>query len=1333
MSDNNIKKSDPHCRLINNREMFCDFDAATIWGGPHIHAILCIDPVMLDNQLPSLMLFLSQLIDGAKGEGKLLDISIHIKGKDTPIKLLNIHEGDGEPEGTIDDLLSYLFEASLGIVGGTILEGKKNAFSLKDLAELDRYEASVQYPRGEENIHEIVFVFEPEKFGFTEVPENRDLVGVTFRSDRAAYPYEFTKVKSGPETEALVNGFKPVTPCTMQGEYAYLFGQYYEENGLPILKRLFEAPNLRLPFVFKHSLSEFIRHKGVVHDASLCSAEDALKTAISAYFWYDYNEVDPFGFFLHIRPSPVLQSLMLFVDGENGHPETAEISALTSGYYEMLVELAERGDEKAGDKKAAAFFIHSVLTLYYDYAYQRAANNDRQSKIPTPEVTFAEYLKRLNALPSDFIEAFVGITTSPELLAKGKDSLRYMIAHNEGRPEFKQMFDQFIIKALMTMADNFKSLSDDEKAKEVKRVLSWCSGYIKDIIYNPKQNLDSFGIFLDVMYEALKDEPELKRLFTSTLVAILTNIDQKEICTPDDYLGHNFYYIVSYLHKKGVLDPGDAKRLVEWTLTFDKLEEYMVGRKMLYQVVSTWVDMWGYLTEKDRVALSDALSKKSPELMDKIVEWTNFTQRELQENGELKFEWGDDHEEYTFHPRDGRIDIPNESMITGVSSILDARQLVRVVAGIIDNEHISEYEKGYIRDAIHAAHHYKKGTDWLEFVCYLTFATPNSYKALDDILEASKDDEERRLTLMAVHTGLVKHDDSWPSFYEDAWENEGLLLLVESILKEDIKGFVEWFEMERDYGTGPHISAYFTKGFKTKIITEVLTLAKDESEQELFWNFSRTFFWNDSGLISEGYDPKIHDPLFLNLFEQMVVGPVLKGEPIDDIGNFESISHFIKVLFAGFAPETKKRLIEGLIASIKQKFAKISDDDDFWLVRLFYDTLEQINDATTLTFTRPFFDIAFEGIESERLGSDHGTVGLFLKKWEKFIGEYDADTRCAILADMLGRFPAALTVNEIDIEGLFTKVLMDDAQKVLIKSTVVEIKSEEELKAQLSGLKSGQTAVVVFSAPWCPACKNLRPAFEELSGGGNDKYVYIWVEDEELLKKYQISGIPHIVTMDSKGEITGTVEQAAIYKGTKGAPQDPAIAFKLGAYMADNPYAPIVPRFFDKFLTPTIYAEIVKGFVLEVSKGGYSSLKPKDIRSFLTATNYIFYKLYKTDYFAFALNMMESEIPDHLIIYFLFPMRNEYLSLIKGFTGELGAQMEGLMMIAGFFERAFEDEAVPAERKKYLYKCFKQIEADLADGFFSKIPQISDEIKGVKERFRHLEERFKAYLVEGKH
>ncbi len=1290
-----------------------DFGEMTIWGGERLHAILCLDPAMLDNHLPSLMLFLSQLIDQTKAEGKYLDLTIHIKGGETPIKLMTVTEGDKSTEGTVDDILAYLFEAAVTGIKGTSLKSKKEGFSLGDMAEIDAHEELEQYPRD----NDVIFVFEPDSATFSEVPEERDLVSVAFRSDRAAYPYKFNRVKTNEKTKTLLDNLKPISPCTMQAKYAHLFGEYYQENGLPVLKRLFGQSRSTLPYVFKHSLSEFMKHKGLVHDASICNSEDALSTAVSVYFG---RELDTFGFFLAMsNPSLALRSLMLFTDGENRLPEADEVSALPSGFYEMLTELSQRGDEKA-----APFFIHSILGLYFDYADNRFRHGERVDIKPEPEKTFAEYFKRINALPSDFIEGLVGVESLEEMHTEGKRKLGYLTFENKKGSEFREQFNDIVLKTFLTLAGNFKTLTAEEKSKEVKKALSWCSGKMKEIIFSKNCNLDTFGVFLDIMYEALSDEPELRRTFTSGLVRIITELDPKEIFPQDQYDRHYFYYVVSYLHKKGVLNAWDAKRFVEWTLKFERMDEYLIGHAHLSQVNNTWVDMWGYLSEGDKRAFSKIISEKSAAFVDKVIKWTNFTQDELQEEGILVSNWEDRHEAYFFNGTDQYVDDPGLSTIAGLSKILGVKDLVPIVVEMLDNEYINTRKRYYLDNAITAVHHYKKGREWLEFVCYLTFAAPTSYKLINRILEVSKDDANRDLILKAVHTGLVKHYAGRLSMTDDDKNMGDLLLFVRSVLDEDIDGFVKWFQADTDYGIGPYISAYFTKAFKTKIITKVLRLAQNKSKRELFKSFSRTFFWGDVGLIGEGYDSKIHDELFLELFSNLITMPAVKGETID-VYNSNIVDNFVVILFNRLGPKTQKSLI-GEMLSILRRERVVSDTSYDSFIQLFSSLLGQIKTAEGVLFTRPFFDVASKEIESETLNSDSKVVDLFLQRWEEFIGKYDTDVKCAVLADMLGRFPAALSVNDIDIRGLFTKVLRPEN----FKSAVRYVKKENELMEELSRLGQGETAIVAFSKTRSGKSKKILPAFEECSQLEGEKRLYLWIENKELSEKYKISSFPSVVEMNADGSVAKEIGRHEIYELAENGYQDPATAFKLGGHIAVSPYAPLIPRFFGDFLNKGTYREMIKGFVAEVSKKKFNSLKPRDVKSFLTATNLIYFRYDKDDYYDFALEMMRSDIPNHLANYFLYPMRNQYLHIVQLPFGKLAAFQEGLMMIATFFEKALEDKDISRERKKYIYQCFKQIETDIVEGLFKGVPTYTDGVKKIRDKFHYLEERFKFLLVQ---
>ena len=60
-------------------------------------------------------------------------------------------------------------------------------------------------------------------------------------------------------------------------------------------------------------------------------------------------------------------------------------------------------------------------------------------------------------------------------------------------------------------------------------------------------------------------------------------------------------------------------------------------------------------------------------------------------------------------------------------------------------------------------------------------------------------------------------------------------------------------------------------------------------------------------------------------------------------------------------------------------------------------------------------------------------------------------------------------------------------------------------------LKSDQPVLVDFSAPWCPACKQMEPTIKELAEEYKDKVKIGHVnvdENEKLAQNYNIMGIP---------------------------------------------------------------------------------------------------------------------------------------------------------------------------------------------------------------------------------
>lgn len=82
-----------------------------------------------------------------------------------------------------------------------------------------------------------------------------------------------------------------------------------------------------------------------------------------------------------------------------------------------------------------------------------------------------------------------------------------------------------------------------------------------------------------------------------------------------------------------------------------------------------------------------------------------------------------------------------------------------------------------------------------------------------------------------------------------------------------------------------------------------------------------------------------------------------------------------------------------------------------------------------------------------------------------------------------------------------------------------------------AALKTGKPTVVSFSAPWCGACKIMKPIFREFADkNSNIQCLEINVDDlGELARSYKISGIPTFVLfkdskeLESKSRIIGAL------------------------------------------------------------------------------------------------------------------------------------------------------------------------------------------------------------------
>jgi thioredoxin len=95
-------------------------------------------------------------------------------------------------------------------------------------------------------------------------------------------------------------------------------------------------------------------------------------------------------------------------------------------------------------------------------------------------------------------------------------------------------------------------------------------------------------------------------------------------------------------------------------------------------------------------------------------------------------------------------------------------------------------------------------------------------------------------------------------------------------------------------------------------------------------------------------------------------------------------------------------------------------------------------------------------------------------------------------------------------------------------NTITDIKASSFAAAVL---KSPQPILVDFHADWCPPCRVMRPALEQLATefAGRLKFVGIDAEEEqELAKRYGVESIPTLVVFSRGRPVTRKVGAASL-------------------------------------------------------------------------------------------------------------------------------------------------------------------------------------------------------------
>lgn len=73
-------------------------------------------------------------------------------------------------------------------------------------------------------------------------------------------------------------------------------------------------------------------------------------------------------------------------------------------------------------------------------------------------------------------------------------------------------------------------------------------------------------------------------------------------------------------------------------------------------------------------------------------------------------------------------------------------------------------------------------------------------------------------------------------------------------------------------------------------------------------------------------------------------------------------------------------------------------------------------------------------------------------------------------------------------------------------------------------MANGKPTLLEFYADWCSSCQSMAPVMRELHGHYGDRINFVMVNIDEAqaaaaVKQYAVTGIPHLLTLTSTGEV----------------------------------------------------------------------------------------------------------------------------------------------------------------------------------------------------------------------
>ncbi|MBI2341870.1 MAG: hypothetical protein HYU98_03960 [Deltaproteobacteria bacterium] len=779
---------DRNTNIIRGRETI-NMPEMVLEGGPaYTHVVLELPGFLAFDQLPVVMLFLSQLNDAAKKEAKPFLLTVHLLSDGTPVKnqLLT--------DETMTEIVKALTDAYFKRLEGgdeyILKEPEKEHQKLveekykKELEGIATLEATLMQSVAEGELANGTYVdrrmlvrFIPDSMSFFKEPKSNvvttfprfhgdnavtDIVTAGFSLLNDTYP-----LKLSPESNSasgFMKNFTDLTPCEAHQRLAGLFGGYFADLGRMPTNRLFESRPIADSFIFRNALRS-VMEKGVY--ASDCSAEAAFETAANYYFNLPeevFEKVTRGYGYRNYYTSLIAEGLLLFVGRKFHLPAKEDVIGSTSGYYEFLAEQSKT------DKKAASYFLHDIINLYFRYEELREVHKGE----PSFQGVVSEYLERMRATPLNFFEALYGVggidQDSWGEFDERPDKGKTMVWKNPWK--FRDDVNSF-----RTLVTNFTRLPPEEKEREIDGIIKLLgAGYDNNVLdrdYN-----EVFLLAVDLVIEAIGTDEKLADKFARAVLSTVIFLKEDELRKDTLYPAR----VAEYLSQKWfpqfdsdryLMTSDMAARLVEWTVSLKRLGENDRIPVFTKSICRIWNIAAGIISEEDRKKIQAPLTETVKNI---VIDWARESI-----NGKEKYK------NYYKNPNDeldpvifGDIKFSNynggynwhEVVAWSASKLLNPDNIGKVLIGLTEAvPEIMEKQSDYLEPMLIFIFDACGETKSRMVIRYIMAKMPDCWRLVPLILKCASGFDDKKAVLIAIHEGLSAREDFW-TFVRRIFNNE---------------------------------------------------------------------------------------------------------------------------------------------------------------------------------------------------------------------------------------------------------------------------------------------------------------------------------------------------------------------------------------------------------------------------------------------------------------------------------------------------------------------------------------------------------------------------------